>query len=215
MEDTITIKGEIYYQSLRSPKHYFSKSGKGLSLCAKTCHFIQTNTKHREIYEAISRTRISSNMDIHHINGNHYDNSFDNLLLCTHIEHQRIHANDPEWCQRCGNLESEHKEENDYKKYLQEYKTLVINDSKYLNEYINKKLNKIKNKKEQEKELKRQNKIKQREDDIQNKIDSGNYIVSKTGRLFNKDKYERRKQRMKEWWKWHKENVNKNLIEFI
>jgi hypothetical protein len=52
----------------------------------------RTTTKiHRRIYEDYHNVRIPSTMDIHHIDGNHFNNNISNLKLVSLQEHYDIH----------------------------------------------------------------------------------------------------------------------------
>ena len=52
---------------------------------------MRTTKKHRRIYEDFYNIRIPSDMDIHHIDGNHNNNEITNLKLVTLQEHYDIH----------------------------------------------------------------------------------------------------------------------------
>lgn len=51
----------------------------------------RTTKIHRRIYEDHYNVRLTSDMDIHHIDGNHSNNHIDNLKLVTLQEHYDIH----------------------------------------------------------------------------------------------------------------------------
>lgn len=51
----------------------------------------RTTKIHRRIYEDYHNVRLSSNMDIHHIDGNHFNNDISNLKLVSLKEHYDIH----------------------------------------------------------------------------------------------------------------------------
>jgi len=51
----------------------------------------RTTKKYRRIYEDAHNVRLSSSMDIHHIDGNHFNNDIENLKLVTLQEHYDIH----------------------------------------------------------------------------------------------------------------------------
>lgn len=38
------------------------------------------------------RTKLKEGFDIHHIDGNHFNDSFDNLVLIYHPDHMRLHG---------------------------------------------------------------------------------------------------------------------------
>lgn len=48
--------------------------------------------EHRYVYETYHEMVIPKGMEVHHINGNHTDNSIDNLKLLSKSEHARFHA---------------------------------------------------------------------------------------------------------------------------
>ena len=51
----------------------------------------RTTKIHRRIYEDYHNVRLSSNMDIHHIDENHFNNDISNLKLVSLKEHYDIH----------------------------------------------------------------------------------------------------------------------------
>jgi len=52
---------------------------------------------HRKIYEKYHGIKIPKDMEIHHIDGNHYNNDIDNLKLVTWKEHYNIHYSQGDW----------------------------------------------------------------------------------------------------------------------
>ena len=53
--------------------------------------------KHRKIYEQYYGIKIPEGMEIHHIDGNHYNNDINNLKLVTGQEHYDIHYSQGDW----------------------------------------------------------------------------------------------------------------------
>lgn len=52
---------------------------------------MRTTKKHRRIYEDYHNVRLPSNIEIHHIDGNHQNNEISNLQPVTIQEHYQIH----------------------------------------------------------------------------------------------------------------------------
>ena len=52
---------------------------------------------HRKIYEEYYGIKIPKLMEIHHIDGNHYNNEINNLKLVTWQEHYDIHYSQGDW----------------------------------------------------------------------------------------------------------------------
>jgi len=52
---------------------------------------MRTTKKHRRIYEDYHNVRLTSDIEIHHIDGNHYNNDITNLMAVTIKEHFEIH----------------------------------------------------------------------------------------------------------------------------
>lgn len=53
--------------------------------------------KHRKIYEEYHGIKIPEGMEIHHIDGNHFNNDINNLKLVTWQEHYDIHYSQGDW----------------------------------------------------------------------------------------------------------------------
>lgn len=58
---------------------------------------MRTTKKHRRIYEDYHNIRLPSNIEIHHIDGNHNNNDISNLLAVTWEEHYKIHHEQGDW----------------------------------------------------------------------------------------------------------------------
>lgn len=58
---------------------------------------MRTTKKHRRIYEDHNNIRLPSNIEIHHIDGNHSNNDISNLLPVTWEEHYNIHHAQGDW----------------------------------------------------------------------------------------------------------------------
>ena len=145
------------------------------------CGFKYKNM-HRTIYQLFKGDlKYGSNYNIHHINYNHLDNDVNNLMLCTAKEHGDIHSND-----QVGNIGLDKlRHYNNIIKQLEDNKEECIKSAiVFLSNRVNKYRIEQQIKKEQQKEQSRINKqeklIKERED----KLKSGKYGVSRTGRLY-------------------------------
>jgi hypothetical protein len=47
--------------------------------------------EHRRVMEKILGRKLKPNEDVHHINGIHYDNRPENLMVIDHREHMKLH----------------------------------------------------------------------------------------------------------------------------
>lgn len=125
---------------------------------------------------------------VHHIDYNHCNNSIDNLLYCSAIEHGRLHkfqyklANEYQGYQQEW-TDIEHKQLSEYNKALEYYSWLDSNKDTFsidnAKEYIHQIRNEINKLVEQcksnYKKQKEQNKIKKAEQKYLNKLNSGIY----------------------------------------
>ena len=84
-------KDFIYYKSHKKGKYVYCSSK-----CQKE-HMIDERHPHwkgkgyRRIYEKFLGRKLTSKDIIHHINGNHFDNRMENLMLTDRAGHVRIH----------------------------------------------------------------------------------------------------------------------------
>jgi len=58
---------------------------------------MRTTKKHRRIYEDYHNVRLSSDVEIHHIDGNHNNNNISNLIQVSIEEHYQIHYSQGDW----------------------------------------------------------------------------------------------------------------------
>ena len=58
---------------------------------------MRTTKKHRRIYEDHYNIILPSNIEIHHIDGNHNNNDISNLIAVTWKEHYEIHYAQGDW----------------------------------------------------------------------------------------------------------------------
>lgn len=105
----ITTTQSQYY--IKGDKIYISNTGKiklndevlsighGLYVSGKELHIVgmsfPENNMYRTIYKLFTNNlKHGTAYNIHHIDYNHLNNSLDNLLQCTSLEHGQIHSND-------------------------------------------------------------------------------------------------------------------------
>ena len=144
------------------------------------CSFGKRLNLYRTVYDLFGGgLQYGCNYNIHHIDYNHLNNDIDNLILFTSKEHGQIHKDD----QKNGKI-----------KVLQKYKNIIIDleDKKdkhiestkqYFKDRVNKIKQQINEQKDIDKRIQRELRQKQIEEERQNKINSGEYLVDSKGNL--------------------------------
>lgn len=177
--------------------------GKGLyvlkgEICMFKCSFGKRRNLYRVVYDMFGDgLQYGCNYNIHHKDYNHLNNNIDNLLLCTSKEHGEIHKYD----QTNGKIKVLKKYRNIIKD-LEEQKDKHIESSKqYLIDRVNKIKKQIKQQineqKDIDKRIQRELRQKQIEEERQNKINSGEYLVDSKGKLHSIKAIEKRKNTLK------------------
>ena len=141
-----------------------------------------SNNLYRIIYELfVGELHHDCWHNVHHIDGNHLNDSVDNLIEVTVYEHGKIHAQDLYWGL---------KQQNE----IQEYYINISNEIKTkTRQWLVSRVEQYKYERrlEREKEIQQQ-KEKQKinkEKDIQHKLDSGEYYINKNGVLRSKHQH--------------------------
>lgn len=86
VEKKIDFNGNSY--SLNSQKRYYIRRAKmenGVSIISSL---------HIDIYEHFSGKKVEKGYEVHHKDGNHFNNNYENLECLTISEHRKIHAKD-------------------------------------------------------------------------------------------------------------------------
>jgi hypothetical protein len=159
--------------------------GKGLYISKReihilSCSFGKQHNLYRLVYDMFGDgLQYGYNYNVHHKDYNHLNNNIDNLLLCTVYEHTSIHKDD----QTNGQLNVLRKYNNIIKD-LEDQKDKYIESSKqYLIDRVNKIKQQINEQKDITKRIQRELYQKHIEEERQNKINSGEYLIDNKGKL--------------------------------
>ena len=158
------------------------------------CSFGKRHNLYRTVYDLFrGGLRYGCNYNIHHKDYNHLNNNIDNLLLCTSKEHMQIHKDD----YKNGQINIRIKYCNIIKD-LEEQKDKHIESSKqYLIDRVNKIKQQINEQKDIDKRTQKELRQKQIEEERQNKINSGEYLVDSKGKLHSLKAIEKRRNTLK------------------
>lgn len=173
--------------------------GKGLYVLKEeirllSCSFGKRGKLYRVVYDMFGGgLRYGCNYNIHHIDYNHLNNDIDNLLLCTSKEHGEIHKDD----YKNGKIKLLQKYWN-ITRDLEEQKDKHIESSKqYFKDRVDKIKQQINEQKDIDKRIQKELRQKQIEEERQNKINSGEYLIDSKGKLHSIKAIEKRRNTLK------------------
>lgn len=158
---------------------------------------------HRTIYQLFTgKLKKGCGWNIHHIDGNHYNNNINNLVQLTPFEHGKVHAeHDSDW----GDNNPRNKKWVEYQQSRAEevieltHKWLKDRVQDYLKQ---KKLHRVEELKIQKEKTKIKNEQlfkEQKEKEIQEKLLTGNYYFNKAGVLIPKNRSTKGTTKSEDW----------------